>query len=194
METGSQAELEQRLALVRPEDTLRGFFFNAALKVVRKECDETVLRRCLEASGEGRLMAFFSYPVGSLLRLLYTAAWALSEKHGGFDTAMRHLGRQVVPDYLESSAGRLLTMLPVGAPKLLLGNLPPTYRTAVLHGECSVTWTGANQCVLLIQRNALPMVYFEGALQGVFETLKLRQVKIVGRQAGPMESEFTLSW
>ncbi len=194
METGSQAELEQRLALARPEDTLRGFFFTAALKVVRKECDETVLRRCLEASGEGRLMAFFSYPVGSLLRLLYAAAWALSQRHGGFDAAMRHLGRQVVPDYLESSAGRLLTMLPVGAPKLLLGNLPPTYRTAILHGECSVTWTGANRCVLLIQRNALPMPYFEGALQGVFESLKLKHVKIVGRQAGPMESEFSLSW
>jgi len=194
METGSQAELEQRLALARPEDTLRGLFFTAALKVVRNECDETVMRRCLEASGEGRLMAFFSYPVGSLLRLLYAAAWALSEKHGGFEAAMRHLGRQVVPDYLESSAGRLLTMLPVGAPKLLLGNLPPTYRTTILHGECSVTWTGANQCLFLIQRNALPMVYFEGALQSVFESLKLKHVKIVGRQAGPMESEFSLSW
>ena len=194
METGAQAELEQRLALARPEDTLRGLFFTAALKVVRNECDETVLRRCLEASGEGRFMAFFSYPVGSLLRLLYAAAGALSEKHGGFDAAMRHLGHQVVPDYLESSAGRLLTMLPVGAPKLLLGNLPPTYRTTILHGECSVTWTGANRCVLLIQRNALPMPYFEGALQSVFESLKLKHVKIVGRQTGPMESEFSLSW
>jgi uncharacterized protein (TIGR02265 family) len=194
METGSQAELEQRLALARPEDTLRGFFFTAALKVVRNECDETVWRRCLEASGEGRFMAFFSYPIGSLLRLLYTAAWALNEKHGGFDAAMRHLGRQVVPDYLESSAGRLLTMLPVGAPKLVLGNLPPAYRTTVLHGECSVRWTGANQCLLLIQGNALPAPYLEGALRSLFESLKQKHVKVVGRQAGPLESEFSLSW
>ena len=194
METGAQAELEQRLALARAEDTLRGFFFTAALKVVRNECDETVLRRCLEASGEGRFMAFFSYPVSPLLRLLYAAAWALSEKHGGVDAALRYLGRQVVPDYLESSAGRLLTMLPAGAPKLLLSNLPPTYRTAVMHGECSVTWTGANRCVLRIQRNALPMPYFEGALQGLFESLRFKHVKVVGRQVGPQESEFSLSW
>jgi uncharacterized protein (TIGR02265 family) len=194
METGSQAELEQRLALARPEDTLRGFFFTAALKVVRNECDETVLRRCLEASGEGRFMTFFSYPVGPLVRLLYAAAWALSEKHGGFDAALRYLGRQLVPDYLESSAGRLLTMLPAGAPKLLLSNLPPTYRTAVMHGECSVTWTGANQCVLRIQRSALPMLYVEGALRSLFESMKLTHVKVVGRQAGPQESEFSFSW
>lgn len=194
METGSQAELEQRLALASAEDTLRGFFFTAALKVVRNECDETVWSRCLEASGERRFMAFFSYPIGSLLRLLYAAAWALGEKHGGFDAAMRHLGRHVVPDYLESSAGRLLKMLPVGAPKLLLGNLPPAYRTAVLHGECSVTWTGANRCVLLIQRSALPVPYLEGALRSLFESVKVKHVKVVGRQAGPLESEFSLSW
>jgi uncharacterized protein (TIGR02265 family) len=194
METGSQAELEQRLALARPEDTLRGFFFTAALKVVRNECDETVLRRCLEASGEGRLMAFFSYPLGPLLRLLYAAAWALSEKHGGFEAAMRHLGHEVVPDYLESSAGRLLTMLPVGAPKLLLDNLPPAYRTAVMHGSCSVTWLGPNHCLLVLQGTALPLPYIEGAVLGLFERLKMKNVKVVERQEGAREIRLSLSW
>ncbi|HLM43106.1 MAG TPA: DUF2378 family protein [Myxococcaceae bacterium] len=194
METGSQAELEQRLALARPEDTLRGFFFTAALKVVRNECEGPVLSRCLEASGESRFMAFFSYPMGPLLRLLYAAAWGLSEKHGGFEAAMRHLGRQVVPDYLESSAGRLLTMLPVGAPKLLLDNLPPAYRTAVMHGACSVTWLGPNYCLLVLQGTALPLPYVEGAVLGLFELLKMKTVKVVERQEGPRELRLSLSW
>jgi uncharacterized protein (TIGR02265 family) len=194
MQTGSQQELEQRLSLASPEDTLRGFFFTAAMKVVRKECDETALSRCLEAGGEGRFMAFFSYPIGPWLRLLYAAAWALSEKHGGFDAAMRHLGRSVVPEYLESSAGRLLTMLPVATPRLLLAKVPPAYRTAVLHGECSLSWSGANTCLLVFKGTALPLPYIEGGISGLLDLLRVKGVKVTGRQVDPLESEVSITW
>src|SRR6218665_2936835 len=103
---GSPQELEDRLALTAPEHTLRGFFFTGVFEQVRPLGDPELLRRCVDAAGGDRFMFFFSYPVGAMTRLLYTAAWALRGPQGDFGQVMRHLGQEIAPDYLESGAGR----------------------------------------------------------------------------------------
>jgi uncharacterized protein (TIGR02265 family) len=193
-ETGSQQELEQRLALAGPGDTLHGFFFNGALKVVRGLGDAVVLSQCIQAAGGDRFRAFFSYPVSSLNRLLYAAAWALDETHGGFDAAMRHLGTQVVSDYLESSAGRVLVKLAGRGPKQLLHSLPSVYRTSVQHGGCSVRWSGSNACAFVLEGNTLPTEYVEGATRGLFDSLRMANVKVSGKRVSLSHSEMELSW
>ena len=193
-ETGSQQELEQRLALVGPEDTARGFFFNAALQVVRDMGDAAALERCHEAAGGGRFMAFFSYPVSALDQLLHTAAWVLSQKHGGFDAAMRHLGHQVVPDYLASSAGRALRMLAGGEPRRTLHSLPSSYRTTVRHGDCSVRGLTSNAGIVVFTGCSLPTAYLEGAVRGVFDSMRMEKVKVVGRRRGPGDTQISVSW
>ncbi|MFY0564805.1 TIGR02265 family protein [Archangium lansingense] len=194
MEKGSPQELEQRLALSRPEDTLRGFFFTGALEVVRGLGDEVVLNRCIEVAGGSRFMAFFSYPVGTLNRLLYAAAWALSERHGGFDAAMRCLGQQVAPEYLESAAGRVLTMLAGGEPRRMLNGFPSAWRTSVRHGECSVRWTGPNSGLVLVRGSTLPSEYLVGAVRGLFESTKMADVNTTGREVSLRETEVEVSW
>ena len=97
MEHGPQQELEQRLVLTGPEDTLRGLFFNSVLEQVRPLHNPVAWQRCVEAAGGERFMAFFSYPISSFIRLLYVAAEALSEGRGEFHTALWHLGRELVP-------------------------------------------------------------------------------------------------
>ncbi|WNG39550.1 DUF2378 family protein [Archangium violaceum] len=194
MEKGSQQELEQRLALCGPEDTLRGFFFTGALAVVRELDDSVVLERCIEAAGGERFMTFFSYPVGALNRLLYTAAWALSGTHDGFAAAMRHLGQRVAPSYLESGAGRVLLMLAGGEPRRMLNGFPSAYRTSVRHGDCSVHWIGPSTGIVSIKGSTLPMEYFEGAVRGIFEATKVASVKAVGRQLSLSDTEIEVSW
>ena len=194
MEIGSQQELEQRLALARPEDTLRGFFFTGALELVRSLDDAVVLNRCVEAAGGDRFMAFFSYPVTSLNRMLYTAAWALSETRGGFGGALRALGHRVVPDFLDSAAGGALLRLAGRDPKRLLTSLPAGYRTVILHGECSVRWTTPTSGTLVVRNNTIPMEYLEGAAQGIYELTKIANVKVVGRRGGLTDSEIDVSW
>lgn len=194
MEKGSLQELEQRLALCRPEDTLRGFFFTGALDVVRGLDDEGVLRRCVDAAGGSRFMAFFSYPVGALNRLLYAAAWALSEHHGGFEGAMWRLGHQVAPEYLESGAGRVLLMLAGGEPRRMLNGFPSAWRTSVRHGECSVQWTGPGSGIVSIRGSTLPCDYLVGAVRGLFEAARVADVKATGRQVSLSETEVEVSW
>ena len=193
-ETGSQEELEQRLALIGPEDTARGIFFNAALQVVRDEGDAAALERCHEAAGGGRFMSFFSYPVGALNQLLYAAAWALSPKHGGFDAAMRHLGQQLVPDYLESPAGRALRMLAGGEPRRTLHSLPSSYRATVRHGACVVRGLTLNAGTLAFTGCALPTAYLEGAVRGVFDSMRIGKAKVVGQRLSPGDTEIVVTW
>jgi uncharacterized protein (TIGR02265 family) len=194
MEKGSRQELEHRLALCGPEDTLRGFFFHGALEEVRGLGDPAALGRCIEAAGGDRFMTFFSYPVGALNRLLYAAAWELSEKHDGFGGALRHLGQRIAPVYLGSSAGRVLLMMAGGEPRRLLEGLPSAYRTSVRHGVCSVQWTGPSRGLVRIQGSTLPTEYLEGALRGVFESSKVANVKAHGRQVSLSDTEIDVSW
>ncbi len=194
MEKGSQQELEQRLALCRPEDTLRGFFFTGALGVVRGLNDDVALRRCIDAAGGSRFMAFFSYPISALNRLLYVAAWALSERHGGFEAAMRSLGHQVAPEYLESGAGRVLLMLAGGEPRRMINGFPSAWRTSVRHGECVVRWTGPGSGIVTVRGSTLPCDYVVGAVRGLFEAAKVAGVNATGRQVSLSETEVEVSW
>lgn len=194
MEKGSQQELEHRLALSGPEDTLRGFFFNGALEVVRSLEDPSALERCIRAAGGERFMTFFSYPVGALNRLLYAAAWELSGTHGGFGGALRYLGQRVAPVYLQSGAGRVLLMLAGGEPRRMLEGLPSAYRTSVRQGECTVQWSGPTRGRVLVKGSTLPTEYLEGALRGVFECTRVAEVNATGRQVSLRDTEIDVSW
>ncbi|MFL5357317.1 TIGR02265 family protein [Archangium sp.] len=194
MEKGSQQELEHRLALGGPEDTLRGLFFTGALEVVRGLEDPTALECCIAAAGGERFMTFFSYPVGTLNRLLYAAAWALSSGHDGFGGAMRYLGQRIAPVYLQSGAGRVLLMLAGGEPRRMLDGLPSAYRMAVQHGLCSVQWTGPARGRVLFQGSTLPTEYLEGVVRGLFESSRVAQVNTTGRQVSLRETEIDVSW
>jgi uncharacterized protein (TIGR02265 family) len=178
VELGSPGELEKRVALVRPEDTMRGFFFAAALKAIRNQGDEAAVNRCLEAVGREQFLAFFRYPIAPLLRLLYVASWSLSGTHGGFEGALRYLGRQAAPDFLESPMGRILLKLAGNEPRRLFGALPSAYRALMRHGECSVGWTGMQSGVIRFKGNVIPPPYFEGAVRTVFEAMKKTGVEV----------------
>jgi uncharacterized protein (TIGR02265 family) len=194
MEHGAQQELERRLALMGPQDTLRGFFFNGALEQVRLLGDPVAWRRCVEAAGGERFMAFFTYPMSAFIPLLYAAAGVLSEGRGALHTALWHLGREIVPHYLESSAGQVLVLMARGNPRWLLQGLPSAFRTAVLHGECSVEWLSSTHGRLVFQGCTLPAEYYEGAVRGVFESTRLAWATVSARQVSLLVTEVDVSW
>ncbi|HYO66695.1 MAG TPA: TIGR02265 family protein, partial [Archangium sp.] len=158
----TQQQLEQRLAVVGPKDTTRGFLFGSALELMRTEGSAESLKRCVEAAGSGNFTAFFSYPVSTFLKLTYAAAQELSDKHGGFDAAMQHLGFRVAPRFLESTTGRMLLSLVGKEPRRLIESMPSAYKTAWDHGACSLTWTGAKSG-RIDYVNAIPAPYFAGS-------------------------------
>lgn len=193
MDLGTEQELERRLALATPSDTMRGFFFNGALEAVRELGDEAV-RRCLEAGGETSFTSFFRYPVTAYLRVIYTAAWLLQEKRGGFEAAMRHVGYMAAPPYLSSAVGRALLMVNQKSPRLLISSLPTAYRAATSYGECAVHWTGPRSGLLLTRHDFMLHLIHQGALLALFDAMDIRNVQVSGRQVGALDNELTFSW
>ncbi|PTL83284.1 TIGR02265 family protein [Vitiosangium sp. GDMCC 1.1324] len=188
----AQRELEQRLAVVGPKDTTRGFLFSAALELVRSQADAEGLKRCVEAAGNSNFTAFFSYPVTTLLKLSYAASRELSGKYGGFDGAMQQLGFRAAPRFLESTTGKMLLSLVGKEPKRLIDSMPTAYKTAWDHGSCSLTWNGPKSG-RLAYTNVIPVQYFAGSVLQILSAAQLKG-QAIGKQLSLTESTVDFSW
>jgi uncharacterized protein (TIGR02265 family) len=191
--TAKQLDLEQRLAVLTPTDTTRGFLFNAALELVKGDVGEDALKRCHEASGGLGFTAFFSYPVGTLLKLVYAAAHELSGRYGGFDEALRQLGDRGAPRFLESATGKRLLAQVDTEPRRLVDSLPTAYRMAWDHGTCSLTWTGPRSGRVSYE-NAMPVAYFAGSVSRMLTAARLTGPRVTGRQVGLTACAVDFAW
>jgi uncharacterized protein (TIGR02265 family) len=187
-------ELERRLALATPSDTVRGLFFNSMLKLVRTLGDQSAMERCLEASGEQRIFDFFNYPISALLRVTYTAGQELSPQYGGFDEALRQMGHHAMTDFFGSLMGRTLKHMAGQDVRTLVSSIQNIYRMTMSYGERRVVWEGPRKGRLILQRNFIPFPYHEGGLRTTLAVMGSRNVRLVGRQTGPLDSEYEFSW
>jgi uncharacterized protein (TIGR02265 family) len=191
---GTELELKRRLTLATPVDTVRGMSFHTTLDVVRADLGVEAMEQCLEPLKEKSYKSFFTYPVSEYLRLQYAAAWLLSEKHGGFDNAVRRIGAGIAPGFLGSVVGKAFMLLTKEGPRQLLNNMPVAYRAASSFGEATVHWTGPRSGVLTTKRDFLLYLNHEGGLMGLFRTLGIQDGRVSGRQIGPLDNEVTFSW
>lgn len=189
----AERELEQRLATLSPRDTTRGFLFNTALELVRSQGDAEALARCLRVTEGRNFNAFFAYPVPTLLKLAYAAARELSGRYGGFDGAMRQLGLNATPRFLESSMGKTLLSLAGREPRKLIGTMPSAYMMAWHHGSCSLSWT-SDRSGRFSYVNIMPVAYFTGSVLHVLSVLQAQGVQVTGRQTSLTECLVDFSW
>jgi uncharacterized protein (TIGR02265 family) len=187
-------DLEQRLALATPSDTVRGTFFLGALEAVRALEGEEGVRQCVEAGGEPRFVEFFNYPVEAWLKVSETAARVLEPRCGSWAEAQRRLGRRATADLLKSAAGKALLLLSKGEPWRLLTNMPSAYRTAVNFGERTVTLEGPTRGRVMMRRDFMPCAWHEGVLLAALETMKARDVRVSGTRLEVLESEYLVTW
>ncbi|WNG37130.1 DUF2378 family protein [Archangium violaceum] len=193
--TGAERELERRLLLATPADTVRGMFFRSVLEVMRELGDAVSMERCVEACGERRFVDFSCYPASTFLRLLWTASRLLGNGYGDFEGALRALGRRGATDFFASSTGRPLQSLLMGNPKRLVDSLPMAYAVASSNGgQCSVTWEESRRVRVLFDHDFLPSAYVEGALTAALEVMGARDPRVRGRMLGPLSCEYSLTW
>jgi uncharacterized protein (TIGR02265 family) len=187
-------DLEQRLALATPTDTVRGTFFLGALDAVRALEGEEGVRQCVEAGGEPRFVEFFNYPVEAWLRVSEAAARLLERRCGSWAEAQRQLGRRATADMLKSAAGKALLLLSRGEALRLLTNMPSAYRSAVNFGERTVTLEGPTRGRVLMRRDFMPCAWHEGVLLAALEGMKARGVRVSGSRLEVLDSEYLLTW
>jgi uncharacterized protein (TIGR02265 family) len=190
-----EQDLEQRLSLATPEDTVRGLFTHGLLKMVRSLEGEAGVERCLEACGERTFVDFFNYPVHTHLLVVFTAARLLAPRYGGMEEALRNLGRCSARDFLNSATGKAMTMLALGKPRNLLFALPSAYQVGLSFGTQSLVWTGLTSGRYILQRDFIPLPSHEGVVAALLETGNARDVKVRGRRTtGFLDSEYEFSW
>jgi uncharacterized protein (TIGR02265 family) len=187
-------DLERRMALAEPNDTVRGVFCNGLLRVVRELCGEELAARCLEAAGEAKFLDFFSYPITTYLRMVSAGMRLLAKQHGDVDEVLRRLGRQVVVDLRRSVAGRALGMMDTGDTRSSLEGMRVAYRVLVSFGEFELVWTGPTSARVTLKRVFMPQAFHEGMLLAAFEARQIRGARVSGRQVGSLVNEYELTW
>lgn len=189
-----EQELTRRMGMATQEDTLRGMFFNGTLEVLRELGAQSLMKRCVEDSGESQFLDFFNYPVRMHGRMVATALPVLVQEYGGPEEALRRLGRLVATRFLRMGVGKVMrTMIPLG-PRQLQTTLPIAYRSAVSFGQYSVRWTGPTKGRFILVRDFMPHPFHEGVLEASLEMWGARSVKVTGRQTGGLDSECDFCW
>lgn len=191
---GSEEDLRWRLSRVQPTDTVGGLLFNSVLGVVRRLGDESMVRSCLEATGEARLLDFFHYPTSAFLQLLFTAARSLNDKFGGIEQALWWMGYEVTAGFLSSTLGKALRVLMGNDPKRLLEGVPLSYRMITSNVRCTVSAAGAKGAILRFEHDVMPQPYMEGGFMGLLDAVKVKDPSARLLRPGPEPSEYELSW
>jgi uncharacterized protein (TIGR02265 family) len=191
---GPEQELEERLALAQPEDTVRGMFFHGTLELVRSVGGEEAVERCLEEAGERSFVPFFNYPVSEYMRVSREAARVLAPSCGGWEEAQRRLGSRAAEEFMRSAAGRALRLMAGGDVKRMWSHAGAAYRAAVSYGERLVVWETFTSGRLLMTRDFMPCAYQEGVIKGALEIGGARQVRVEGLRVAVLDSEYTFSW
>ncbi|QRO02008.1 TIGR02265 family protein [Archangium violaceum] len=191
---GTKEELQRRLSLATPTDTVRGFAINNTLGALRQDLGSEAVAHCLHQVEHKSFHSFFNYPVSDHLRVQYTTAWMLSERYGGFDAAVRRIARGLAPEFLSSVVGRAFLALTQQGPKQLIEHVPMAFRAVATFGEGTVRWTSPKSGVLTTKRDFLLYVSHEGGLMSLFRTLKIQGAWVRGRQVGPLANEVEFSW
>jgi uncharacterized protein (TIGR02265 family) len=194
----SEAELEvgHRLALVTPQDTMRGMFFRSVKEAMLSLKGPAAMEACLaECGGVRTFVDLFAYPAGDFLRMLRQAAWMMEGAAGGFEESMRMLGYMGTAVFLGSQVGKAMQVLISGTPKRVIEYLPMAYKvTTPAGGSCSVAFPDLTTGLVTFERDFLPRPYVEGSLEAHLKQAGARSARITGRMRGPLACEYELTW
>ncbi|RKH42615.1 DUF2378 family protein [Corallococcus sicarius] len=187
-------DLEQRIALSRPGDTVRGLCFTAVLQLTRKHLGQDTAERLRAPLLQRNPVDFFSYPAVDFLRLIAFAAEALQPAFGSYDAALRACGGAVCGTFLESTVGQTLLGFAAGSdPKRIYSNASAAYATAVSYGQREYVPLGDKRVRLHFKEDLLPVPVHEGILAGALCALQ-REGQVRGTELGLDETEYLIEW
>jgi uncharacterized protein (TIGR02265 family) len=188
-----RASLDQRLAVAKPDDTMRGLIFNAGFGVVRRLLGDPEARAC-DPAQTGSRVPFFSYPVADYVRFAWAAADLLEAQLGSTDAVFFELGAAATRDVFASMLGRTLLSLSTNDPKDYLAQVPAGYRGTVGYGECTVHWRGAKHAVVTYRRDFLVPPFHCGVLTAALQAIGQKDVVATGRAVGLLDHDVELTW
>jgi uncharacterized protein (TIGR02265 family) len=187
-----RADLERRIALATPPDTVRGVIFRATSGLVRRHLGEDAARACDPAREKRN--DFFSYPIADYLRLAWAAADALERRLGSPEAVFFAIGEAAVEDLARTLFGRTVLALAAGSPRQVLEQIPGGYKATVGYGERRVTWLSPRSARVSYARDFLVPGFHRGILTAALHTTGARDVTADARVTGPLDLEVEVGW
>ncbi len=191
--TADPDDLRRRIGAATARDTVRGRIFNAAFDVIREHAGDDAARAC-DPDGAGQRTDYFSYPVASYLEIAWRGVEAVAPRVGGDDRAFWWFGHRAARRELESLLGRAFQAMVGHDPRRMLSNAGHGYRATVSYGRRRTEWLGDRHARLVFHRDFLVPPFHCGVLTAALEHAGAREISVVGRELGFLESEYEVEW
>lgn len=188
-----RAETAERLALLKPTDTIKGIFLKGYLAAYRAEGGEALYERCVALLGERRIVDLFNYPYAGVMKIGVLGAEVLGARMGGVRPYLRAMGRLAVEGYLGSTLGKAFMALVHPTPKAMLGMLPTAIKTSFSFGERWVTFDG-DACVFQCRKDFSPSEANAGAIEAVLRATRVSKVEVSVEQHAMLDYDLKARW
>jgi uncharacterized protein (TIGR02265 family) len=188
-----RGELEQRLAQMTPQHTVRGMFFRAAHQAIGRQASKEDTER-LASYVPRKVVDMFMYPAADYLRLLHEGADSIEPHFASSAAALAHLGSQVVVAFFDSPIGRTVKLAAAGRPRAVLVTLPMNYSVSCSWGRRAVRFTGEKSAVVDFFEEFIPAPVHAGVVEVGLGIFGGKNVRAVPRQASLLEAAFDVAW
>jgi uncharacterized protein (TIGR02265 family) len=159
-------DLDQRIAICKPEDTVRGFIFKSVYGLVEQRTGSAGVERLMQQLRVNKMpVDFFSYPAADFLRLIYMAADVLEPQYPSIEDALRACGASTATGFFKSYVGNtLVKLIGMNDPKRLFSSVQTVYSTLVSYGKRSYEDLGPGRFRLDYAGDMQPIYFHEGTL------------------------------
>lgn len=159
-------DLAQRIAVCKPEDTVRGFIFKSVYGLVEQRAGSAGTEKLLLQLRVTKMpVDFFSYPVADFLRLVYAAADILEPQFPSVEDTIRACGASTATGFFKSYVGNtLVKLIGMNDPKRLFTSVDTVYSTLVSYGKRTFEDLGPNRFRLDYKGDMQPIYFHEGTL------------------------------
>jgi uncharacterized protein (TIGR02265 family) len=159
-------DLQQRIAICKPEDTVRGFIFKSVYGLVEQRAGSAGVDRVMQQLRVTKMpVDFFSYPVSDFLRLIYTATDVIEPLYPSVEDALRACGASTATGFFKSYVGNtLVKLIGMNDPKRLFSSVDTVYSTLVSYGKRTFTDLGPGRFQLDYEGDMQPIYFHEGTL------------------------------
>jgi len=188
-----RAETAERLARLKPTDTIKGIFLKGYLEAYRKEGGDGLYDQCVTMLGEKRIIELFNYPYAGVMKIGVLGAEVLGPKLGGVQPYLRAMGRLAVDGYLSSALGKAFMSLVHPTPKAMLGMLPTAIKTSFSFGERWATFEG-DSCVFQCRKDFSPSEANAGAIEAVLHATRVSKVEVTVQQQDLLDYDIKARW
>jgi len=190
-----KSELAQRIAICKPEDTVRGFIFKSVYGLVEQRAGSAGMARLRQQLQGNKLpVDFFSYPAADFLRLLYAATDVLEPHYPSLQDTFRACGASTVTGFFNSYVGNtLMKLVGLGDPKRVFSSVDIIYSTLVSYGKRSCDDLGESRVLLHYRGDMQPIYFHEGALTEALHVLR-GNGKATGTAVALDYGQYLLEW